>query len=45
MEGYCVKCRAKKTMKNPSKSKTKNGRNLMRGSCPSCGTKMVKFVK
>lgn len=45
MEGWCVKCKSKKTMSGATKSKTKNNRNIMKGKCSSCGTKMVKFVK
>lgn len=45
MEGYCVKCRAKKEMKNPTPTTFKNGRPAVTGVCPDCSTKMVKFVK
>ena len=41
--GYCVKCRAKKDMKNPQKVKMKNGRRATKGTCPTCGTKMFRI--
>ncbi|MEK7067409.1 MAG: topoisomerase DNA-binding C4 zinc finger domain-containing protein [Patescibacteria group bacterium] len=44
-EAYCVKCKAKKEMKD-AKEVAMNGkggveRRAMTGICPSCGTKMV----
>ena len=44
MTAYCVKCKAKREMKDPKPSKTDAGRHMMRGTCTKCGTKMVKFV-
>ena len=46
-EMFCVKCKEKKTVPDDSvtKGKTKKGRNMIRAVCPTCGTKMVKFVK
>ena len=45
MQGYCVKCRASKTMKNPESIVMKNKRPATKGTCPSCGTKMFKIGK
>jgi hypothetical protein len=42
--GYCVKCKAKKEMKNAQKVTMKNGRPAMKGVCPSCGTTMFKIL-
>jgi len=42
-EGYCVKCKAKKEMKDPVAITMKNGRPATQGVCPSCGTKMFKI--
>jgi Domain of unknown function (DUF5679) len=42
-EGYCVKCKAKKEMKDPVAITMKNGRPATQGICPSCGTKMFKI--
>ena len=45
MEAYCVKCKAKKEMKNAEKVTMKNGRNAMKGKCPDCGTSLFRIVK
>ena len=44
MEGYCVKCRAKRTIAKAKKVTTKNGRSAMQGVCRTCGTKMTRFI-
>jgi len=43
MEGYCVKCKAKREMKNPSEVTMKNNRRATQGTCPTCGTKMFRI--
>jgi hypothetical protein len=45
MQAYCVKCRAKREMKNPEQITMKNGRPATKGICPICGTKMFKIGK
>ena len=45
MQAYCVKCRAKKEIKNPQNIKMKNGRPATRGVCPTCGTKIFRIGK
>lgn len=45
MQGYCVKCREKKEMSNEERVTMKNGRPAVKGTCPSCGTKMFRIVK
>jgi len=45
MEAYCVKCRAKREIKNPQSVLLKNGRPATRGECPSCGTKIFRIGK
>lgn len=45
VEGYCVKCKEKRVMKDTKKIKTKNGRNALSGVCTKCGTKMMRFTK
>lgn len=45
VQALCLKCRAMKEMKNPVKVKSKNGRNMLKGLCPICGTKMNRFIK
>jgi hypothetical protein len=44
MEAYCVKCKAKREMKNAKTVTTKNGRSMAKGTCPVCGTTMNKFL-
>ena len=48
VQGYCVKCKAKKDMQDPKEitMKGKGGvkRRAMTGSCPECGTKMFKIL-
>ncbi len=45
MDGYCVKCKAKKEMKDAEKVSMKNGRPAMKGKCPDCGTGMYRIMK
>lgn len=42
---YCVKCRKKVEMKNPSVVTLKSGRPAMKGICPVCGTKVFRIGK
>jgi hypothetical protein len=44
-EGYCVKCKAKKEIKDPKDITMKNGRPATQGLCPDCGTKIFKIGK
>ena len=43
MQGYCVKCRAKREMRNPQEVTMKNGNKATKGICPVCGTKMFRI--
>ena len=45
MEAYCMKCRAKKEMKDAKGITMKNGKPATQGVCPSCGTKMFRIGK
>ncbi|MBR4749531.1 MAG: hypothetical protein IK083_08185 [Abditibacteriota bacterium] len=45
MEAYCVKCKAKKEIKNPKEVTMKNGKPAVTGKCPDCGTKMFRIGK
>jgi len=45
MEGYCVKCKEKKQMKDPKDVTLKNGQKAVQGTCPDCGTKMFVMTK
>lgn len=45
MEGYCLKCRTKREMKNAQAVTLKNGRPATQGVCPVCGTKITVIGK
>ena len=44
MEGYCVKCKAKREIGNGQEVTMKNGRKAMKGSCGTCGTGMYRIL-
>jgi DNA topoisomerase-1 len=43
MEGYCLKCKAKREIVNPEAAFLSNGRPTTRGTCSVCGTKIQKM--
>jgi hypothetical protein len=43
-EGYCVKCRTKRTIKQSTVVKTSKGRPMAKGVCPECGTTVNRFL-
>ncbi len=43
-EGYCVKCREKRTVKNGEVVTTAKGRSMAKGACPVCGTTVTRFL-
>ncbi len=43
MEGYCLKCKAKREIVNPEAAFLSNGRPTTRGICSVCGTKIQKM--
>lgn len=43
VEAWCMKCKAKREMKNAKKVTMKNGKPAMSGECSKCGTKMFKI--
>ena len=43
VEAYCVKCKAKREMKNDKKVKMKNGKPATKGECRKCGTAMFRI--
>jgi len=43
-EAYCVKCKAKRPVKNPQDVQMKNGRPAVKGICSVCGTGIYKIV-
>lgn len=44
VEAYCVKCKAKRNMKEANEVTMANGRKAMKGKCPTCGTGMFKIL-
>jgi hypothetical protein len=44
MEGYCVKCKAKRDMADAEEVTMKNGRSAMKGKCSKCGTGMYRIL-
>ena len=44
MEGYCMKCKAKREIKDAKETTMKNGRKAMKGKCAVCGTGMFKIL-
>ena len=43
-EGYCVKCKAKREIKNAQQVTMKNGKPALKGQCAVCGTTINKIV-
>ncbi|MBQ4511443.1 MAG: hypothetical protein II969_00515 [Anaerolineaceae bacterium] len=43
MEGYCVKCKAKREIQNPVADFNKRGSAVVYGTCPDCGTKIYRI--
>ncbi len=43
VEGYCVKCKKKVTIKNPEQVTLKNGRPAVRGTCPETGSTVYRI--
>ncbi len=45
MQGYCVRCRGKKGMRDAGVMKMKNGKSATWRVCPACGTRMSRMGK
>ena len=45
MQGYCLKCREQREMKDAQAITMKNGKPATQGLCPTCGTKIFKIGK
>ncbi len=43
MEAYCVKCKTKREMQNPQALFNAKGSPYSKGTCPVCGTGMMRF--
>lgn len=44
IEGYCVKCKAKRPIADAIEEQMKNGRKAVKGKCPTCGAVMFKIL-
>jgi len=42
---YCFKCRQKREIKDAKEVTLKNGRPAVRGTCPVCGTPVLRIGK
>lgn len=42
MEAYCVKCKAKREIQDPTPAFNRVGSPVTRGTCPECGTKLFR---
>lgn len=45
VQAYCVKCRDKREISNPTETTLKNGRPAVRGTCPICRTRVFRIGK
>jgi len=45
VEAYCVKCKSKRTIKDPYETTIKNGRSAIKGKCDECGTNVCRMGK
>jgi hypothetical protein len=45
MQGYCMKCRGEREIKQAKTVVMKNGRPATVGNCSSCGTRMYRLGK
>jgi hypothetical protein len=45
MQGYCVRCRQKRDLKDCKIIQTKNGKEATSGLCCECGCKVIVFSK
>ena len=45
LEAYCVKCKTKRSVKNPEEIIMKNGRPAIRGICSVCDCKVFRIGK
>lgn len=43
VEAYCMKCKEKKRMLDPKAGKTSNGKDIMKGTCPACGSTICRI--
>ena len=44
-QGYCMKCKVKREIKDVVETTMKNGRKANKGKCPVCDTSIFCFIK
>lgn len=44
MQAYCVKCRTKRRMLDRRLEVSRAGREVAKGTCPVCGTRMCRLL-
>lgn len=44
MDGYCVKCKTKREIKDATESKTSRGVKMLKGKCGICGTTVCRMM-
>ena len=42
-QGYCVKCKAMREMKDVKMTTTKRGTKMAKGKCPKCGITVCRI--
>ena len=42
-QAYCVKCKAKREMKDAAPDTLRNGKPATKGTCPVCGTTIMRI--
>ena len=45
IEAYCVRCKAKRKIKDPKETTMKNGRDAVRGTCSVCNCNVFRIGK
>ena len=43
MDAYCMKCKTKREIRNPTQVTFKNGRPATQGTCSVCATKVFRI--
>lgn len=43
-KGRCMKCKAQVVIKDGKTEKMSNGRDIFKGVCPDCGTKVCRIL-
>ena len=41
---YCLKCKATREVNDPRYETLKNGTLTVKGTCPTCGTKLARIL-